>query len=228
MPELRLEPAESVNQDICRVVDDKRHRPARLVAVVPVLIVPGLACQYSIRMDGQQLADPALPFPKNRPLSYPLSVTLVPPNNHAADLDKTLATLNPLDRNVDDIQVLEVGWIAVRQPVRDVGTPDQLSVDGDVAVQQVRRVHDLVDVEFLVRQDDGAVDPTQLKRLQDRRRVVHWLSAMGQTLRENGAFGAIVNNEGRRRGDKASWRKPSRILALVQTHLPCMTAAPVV
>lgn len=103
---------------------------------------------------------------------------------------------------MDDIQVLESDRVAVRQPVRDVGTPDQLAIDGDVAVQQVRRVHDLVDVEFLVRQDDGAIDPTQLKRLQDRRRVVHRLSAMGQTFRKDSAFGAVVDDEGRRRGDK--------------------------
>lgn len=51
------------------------------------------------------------------------------------------------------------------QPVRHVLTPDHLAVQLHIAIQQIGRVHDLVNVEGVVGQDDGAIGTAQLKGL---------------------------------------------------------------
>lgn len=59
------------------------------------------------------------------------------------------------------------------QPVGDVvGGPDELAEDADVAVGEVRRVHDLPDVECALGEDDGAVLAAFLEGVEDLRRVV--------------------------------------------------------
>lgn len=64
----------------------------------------------------------------------------------------------------------------------------------DIAVQQICRIHNLVHVESMIGENDSAIGSTELKGLLDGRRVVHWLTEVGERLRVEVASRAIIDD----------------------------------
>ena len=92
-------------------------------------------------------------------------------------------------------EVLEDNAIAMRKPIRYICAPDHFSKQGDIAIQQVGRIHDLVDVERVVGQNYTAVDAAEVEGLEDGGSVVDRMAEVGECLWEYVAGGSVVDNE---------------------------------
>ena len=70
MPELRLAPCHSIQKQVCGVEDGDCDGTAGLVAVIPVFIVPDLACMSCVSSTPRTSSGPTLPIelPHPKPL----------------------------------------------------------------------------------------------------------------------------------------------------------------
>ena len=85
------------------------------------------------------------------------------------------------------------------QPIWHVSAPNHLPVDLNIAVEQIGRVHYLVDVECIVRcDDDSAVCAAEFESLQNGRSVIDRLPEVSEGLGVDVAFCAVIDNVGPR------------------------------
>ena len=91
-------------------------------------------------------------------------------------------------------KILENNAIAVREPVRHVGAPSHFPVQRNVTVQEVGCIHDLIDSEGVVREDNTTIDATKVKSLQNRGGVVDRLAAVGECLWEHITGSPVIYN----------------------------------
>ena len=69
-------------------------------------------------------------------------------------------------------------WIAIRALVLNTSPPYHLTIERNVTVAQIRRIHYIVDVEDVRGQYHAAVGTAFCKSSQDRRRIVGWLTGV--------------------------------------------------
>lgn len=85
----------------------------------------------------------------------------------------------------------------MRQPVRDVGRIEELALERNIAIQQIRRVHYLIDIECIVGEYDTPIGSTELKCLENGGSIINRLAEVSKRLRIEVARSAIVNNKPR-------------------------------
>ena len=91
-------------------------------------------------------------------------------------------------------EILEDNAIAVREPVRHIGAPNHFPVQRNITVKEVGCVHDLINGEGVIGQNDTTVDATEVKSLENRGGVVDGLTAVGECLWEDITGSPVVYN----------------------------------